>query len=426
MSFTFIDLFAGIGGFHGALTSLGGECVFASEIDPNAARIYENNWGIKPQGDIVALTEHDVLVPDHDVLCAGFPCQPFSKSGKQLGMEETRGTLFWNILRILEAKRPKLFILENVKNLIGPRHRHEYEVIISSLRSLGYLVSDQPSVFSPHLLHPSEGGTPQTRDRVFITGVYVGDRINDLPVPSPTVVYQPSTLWDHAPWTEGELMSMFLEDEDDVSDDYRLSPHEVRMIDAWDDFVVSVVAHRGHQLDGFPIWADHFTDTPVIPEGTPKWKAKFIEKNVGLYCENRDVIDSWLMRHDHLSEFPPSRRKLEWQAQDTPSLWGTAMQLRPSGIRAKRLTYLPALVAINQTSIIGPRCRVITPREAARLQGFPEWFDFSGQRDALTYKQLGNAVNVSVVRHVFTEFVRQLPVVVGDSLDSLFQLNVLR
>jgi DNA (cytosine-5)-methyltransferase 1 len=102
------------------------------------------------------------------------------------------------------------------------------------------------------------------------------------------------------------------------------------------------------------------------------------------------------------------------------------MQLRPSGIRAKRLTYLPALVAINQTSIIGPRCRVITPREAARLQGFPDWFDFSGQRDALTYKQLGNAVNVSVVRHVFTEFVRQLPVIVGDSLDSLFQLNVLR
>jgi len=426
MSFTFIDLFAGIGGFHSALTSLGGECVFASEIDPDAARIYENNWGIKPQGDIVALTEHDVLVPDHDVLCAGFPCQPFSKSGKQLGMEETRGTLFWNILRILEAKRPKLFILENVKNLIGPRHRHEYEVIISSLRSLGYLVSDQPSVFSPHLLHPSEGGTPQTRDRVFITGVYVGDQINDLPVPSSTVTYEPSTLWDHAPWTEGELLSTFLQDEDEVSDDYRLLPHEVRMIDAWDDFVVSVVAHRGRQLDGFPIWADHFTDIPVIPEGTPKWKAKFIEKNAGLYCENRDVIDSWLMRHDYLSEFPASRRKLEWQAQDTPSLWGTAMQLRPSGIRAKRLTYLPALVAINQTSIIGPRCRVITPREAARLQGFPDWFDFSGQRDALTYKQLGNAVNVSVVRHVFTEFVRQLPVIVGDSLDSLFQLNVLR
>lgn len=426
MSFTFIDLFAGIGGFHGALTSLGGECVFASEIDPHAVRIYENNWGMKPQGDIIALTEHDVLVPDHDVLCAGFPCQPFSKSGKQLGMDETRGTLFWNILRILEAKRPKMFILENVKNLIGPRHRHEYEVIIASLRSLGYLVSDQPSVFSPHLLHPSEGGTPQTRDRVFITGVYVGDRINDLPVPSPTVAYEPSALWDHTPWSENELLSMFLENEDDVSSDYHLSPHEVRMIDAWDDFVITVVAHRGRQLDGFPIWADHFTDTPVIPEGTPKWKAGFIEKNSKLYCESRHAIDAWLIRHDNLSGFPPSRRKLEWQAQDAPSLWSTAMQLRPSGIRAKRMTYLPALVAINQTSIIGPRCRVITPREAARLQGFPEWFDFSGQRDALTYKQLGNAVNIPVIRHVFTEFVKQLPLVVGDTLDSLFKLNVLR
>ena len=144
------------------------------------------------------------------------------------------------------------------------------------------------------------------------------------------------------------------------------------------------------------------------------------------FGENRDVINSWLMRHGHLSEFPPSRRKLEWQAQDARSLWDTAMQLRPSGIRAKRMTYLPALVAINQTSIVGPRRRVITPHEAARLQGFPEWFDFNGQRDALTYKQLGNAVNVSVVRHVFTEFVKQLPLVVGNPLDSLFQLNVLR
>ena len=103
--------------------------------------------------------------------------------------------------------------------------------------------------------------------------------------------------------------------------------------------------------------------------------------------------------------FPPSRRKLEWQAQDTPSLWETVMHLRPSGIRAKRPTYLPALVAITQTSIIGPRRRRLSPREAARLQGLPDAFTFQGQTPAMTYRQLGNGVSVGAVWHVLREHV---------------------
>ena len=102
MSFRFVDLFAGIGGFHGALGALGGECVYASEIDKAAARIYLRNWGIEPEGDItLAANDTTMNVPDHDVLVGGFPCQPFSKSGKQKGMEEARGTLFWNIAKII-------------------------------------------------------------------------------------------------------------------------------------------------------------------------------------------------------------------------------------------------------------------------------------------------------------------------------------
>ena len=98
--------------------------------------------------------------------------------------------------------------------------------------------------------------------------------------------------------------------------------------------------------------------------------------------------------------FPPSRRKLEWQAQDTPNLWSTIMHLRPSGIRAKAPTYVPALVAITQTTIVGPRERRLSPREASRLQSLPDWYDFGDQRHSATYKQLGNGVSVAAVWHV--------------------------
>ena len=139
----------------------------------------------------------------------------------------------------------------------------------------------------------------------------------------------------------------------------------------------------------------------------PPWKADFLRKNSEFYRMHQEVIDDWLAAHNQLRSLPPSRRKLEWQAQDAPSLWDTVMHFRPSGIRAKLPTYVPALVAITQTSIVGPRRRRITPREAARLQGFPDDFDFGDQRDADTYRQLGNAVCVGAVQHVVREHVRQ-------------------
>ena len=112
MTIRFIDLFAGIGGFHSVGQAFGWQCVFASEIDPAAAKIYESNWGLTPSGDIKEFTTGSKrkTVPDHDVLFAGFPCQPFSKSGKQLGMEEDRGSLFHDILKILKEKKPSMYI----------------------------------------------------------------------------------------------------------------------------------------------------------------------------------------------------------------------------------------------------------------------------------------------------------------------------
>jgi DNA (cytosine-5)-methyltransferase 1 len=192
-------------------------------------------------------------------------------------------------------------------------------------------------------------------------------------------------------------------------DEYVLSEADSYVIDVWADLIERLLAKGVTKLPGFPVWADHFTHTDAleIDEGTPAWKANFLRKNAAFYTDHRDVIDPWLRAHRNLQDLPASRRKFEWQAQSTRSLRDTVMHLRPSGLRAKRPTYLPALVAITQTSILGARGRRISPREAARLQGLPDWFGFDGQRDALTYKQLGNGVNVGAASFILRTHVER-------------------
>ena len=138
-------------------------------------------------------------------------------------------------------------------------------------------------------------------------------------------------------------------------------------------------------------------------DGSPQ----ILIKNARFYDEHRDVIRDWKRANPVFATFPESRRKLEWQAQDTGSLWETVMHFRPSGIRAKAPTYLPALVAITQTSVIGSRRRRLTPHEAARLQGFSRTLSFTGQRDSASYKQVGNGVAVGAAWHVFRTHVER-------------------
>jgi DNA (cytosine-5)-methyltransferase 1 len=409
MSFRFVDLFAGIGGFHAALSSLGGECVYAVEIDAQAAAVYQRNWGMNPIGDITQdVSDSKMKVPDHDVLVAGFPCQPFSKSGLQRGMEETRGTLYWSILQIVKKRKPAIVLLENVRNLAGPRHEHEWRIIVKTLREQKYRICDTPTVFSPHLLPPESGGRPQFRERVFIAAVRDTSRNANLVTEIPVVANQPVRGWNPQRWNlEKHLLLNSTLDLPDC----KISNGEFLWIDAWDDFVVSVLALQdGKRLPGFPLWVDAWKPKSKlrIPKVTPSWKANILRKNAIFYDQHREFLDEWIEKWGvNTGLFPVSRRKFEWQAQDAQSLWETVMQLRPSGIRAKRPTYLPALVAITQTSIIGPRRRRLSPREATRLQGFPDWFDFSNQPPSATYRQLGNSVNIGAVCHVFRETVRQ-------------------
>lgn len=175
MEFSYIDLFAGIGGFHLAAESLGGKCVFASEIDSEAQKAYEANYNLKPQGDI---TKIDALsIPDHDVLLAGFPCQPFSIIGNRLGFDDIRGTLFFEIVRILRAKRPSMFVLENVKQLSRHDKGKTLAVILDRLQEIGYKVDWK-------VLNALDFGLPQKRERTIIVGFLNHDVNFEFPVGS--------------------------------------------------------------------------------------------------------------------------------------------------------------------------------------------------------------------------------------------------
>jgi len=161
VKFTFIDLFAGIGGFRIPLQNLGGKCVFSSENNYHAQRAYEYNFGEVPFGDITKLNKN--LVPQHDILCAGFPCQPFSISGKMKGFEDTRGTLIYDVFEIIKKRKPNVVLLENVKHLIYHDSKRTLSVIVKHLEELGYIVSQK-------VLNASDFGIPQNRERIIIIG----------------------------------------------------------------------------------------------------------------------------------------------------------------------------------------------------------------------------------------------------------------
>lgn len=427
---TFIDLFAGIGGFHFALKSLGYECLLAVEMNPKCQEVYKLNHKLKPIGDIRSLTRKDPAkaetehneaaiksavmkslpekyqssknTPDIDFICAGFPCQPFSKSGKQEGaLDKTRGTLFHDILLLTKVLKPKHLILENVRNLAGPKHRETLATILGSLENCGYKVSKEPLILSPHYL-PLPYGAPQARERVYILATRE-ELVGDGKLPDPEIVRRNLVSEFPARPVNSDL-SGILKPEADAK--YEVSEQESKWLAAWNAFAQGIPG----RLPGFPIWLDAMTGRLTERRGDPKWKKDFIRKNKAFYETNRQFIDAWLNIHD-VEKFPPSRRKFEWQAgqfqktQESRDLKGLAIQLRPSGIRVKPPNYLPALVAITQTSIIGPKVngkasgkyRRITPTEAAKLQGMKD-IKFGGQLDAESYRQLGNAVNVGVIK----------------------------
>jgi DNA (cytosine-5)-methyltransferase 1 len=428
-SFRFIDLFAGLGGFHVALRELGGEGVFAAEWDPTLNELYRENFEIDAWFDVNTLASPEVIaeaVPDHDVLTAGFPCQPFSKAGEQLGFEHTlQGQLFFKVLDVLREKRPNRFILENVPNILRHRSGKTLDTMVEKLEELGYTVAYRK--FSPH-----EFGIPQIRERAYFVGSLEG--LEDFTWPTPHREHTDIT----SVISKGAQIRR------------RIPAQTLNAIDMWDDFLRRSPAST--KLPSFPIWSMEFGATYPYQQATPpalwkergargmdehlgifgselagldlsaqralipsharrdgeyefpKWKQAFIRQNRQFYADNSSWIDPWLSKWQPW-KFPSSLQKFEWNVQGgTRKIDTYVLQVRASGIRVKRTSTAPSLIAMTQTQVpilgagIAGQRRYMTPDECAALQSL------GGialpQSDLHAYKALGNAVNARVVEAI--------------------------
>jgi DNA (cytosine-5)-methyltransferase 1 len=310
--FTFIELFAGIGGFRIALENLGGKCVFASEIDHYARITYQANFGDMPRGDITKIPSAEI--PEHDLLTAGFPCQAFSIAGRKAGFNDTRGTLFFEIARVIRDKKPKAFFLENVKGLVMHDHGRTLATILQILRhDLNYFVPD------PKIINAKDFGLPQNRERIYIVGFR-----KDLGVKS--FVY-PEPLATTARFID-------IREEQPVSVKYYLSNQY------WETLVKHRQRHeqKGNGF-GYEIIPDDGIANAIVVGGMGR------ERNL--------VIDTRIMDYT-----PVTKIKGE----------------------------------VNRLGI-----RRMTPREWARLQGFPDSFKIV-VADVHAYKQFANSVAIPAVQ----------------------------
>jgi DNA (cytosine-5)-methyltransferase 1 len=292
--FNFIDLFAGIGGIRIPFQEMGGNCVFTSEWDKSCQKTYFDNFGERPFGDITKIDPKDI--PPHDLLVAGFPCQPFSQAGLKKGFDDTRGTLFFYIANILNHHRPKAILLENVKRFRSHDGGNTFKVVEASLKKLGYKIF-------PQVLNAKHFGLPQNRERFFIVGFQ-----NEIKFEFPKPINSETKL--------GDILENIVDQKYTISD--RLwAGHQRRK--------------KQHQENGYGFGYSLFDQNSKY---TSTISARY-------YKDGSEIL-------------------------------------------------------INQE---GKNPRKITPKEAARLQGFPENFKITAS-DTQAYKQFGNSVAVPVIRAI--------------------------
>lgn len=346
-SFQFIDLFAGIGGIRLPFQNLGGKCVFTSEWDKFAQKTYLANYGEMPNGDITKIASSEI--PNHDILLGGFPCQSFSQAGLGKGFDDTRGTMFFEIQRILTEKRPKAFLLENVKQLRGHDKGRTLETILAILRGEHDqkvsddvpMSEDARNALSKKLnynvdvkvLRAGDFGVPQNRERVFIIGFDRGYFGNDL------------SFDDLFTWPigskEATTVGRILQSQGELQADF-----------------------EKHQKD-------RFTISDRLWEGHQKRKKQHKTKGNGFGCtvNNRDDVYTNTISARYYKD--------------------------------------GSEILISQDEL-AKNPRMLTPRECARLQGFPEEFIVEAVSKGQIYKQFGNSVCMKVIDAVAVEMVKTL------------------
>lgn len=328
--FRFVDLFAGIGGIRIPFQELGGECVLTSEWDKFAQVTYERNFGEVPKGDITKISAKSV--PDHDILLAGFPCQAFSLAGLKQGFSDTRGTMFFEIQRILAEKRPKAFLLENVKQLRGHDQGRTLRTILQILRGEEVPAIPLDVPMSPEarksmsvkldynvafgVLKATDFGVPQSRERIYIVG------------------------FDRAAYPDLDLADFF----DSLEGRQK-------------------VTRLGNVLEPASAIATKYTISDRLFAG--------LEKRMERHRQQGNGFGHSIFTHD------------------SPYCNTITSRYYKDGRE----------ILIDQSKL-GKNPRKLTPRECARIQGFPEWFDVSAVSDTQCYRQFGNSVSVPVIRAI--------------------------
>ena len=411
----FIDLFAGLGGFHIALSNLGHECVFASEKNSELISLYKENFDMDISGDINKVVVEDI--PKHDILCAGFPCQPFSKAGNQQGLDDpNNGNFFNKIMEIANYHKTEYIFLENVPNLKTHDEKNTWTYIYNTL-SEKYDVQEQ--IISPHQL-----GVPQHRLRMYIVC-----RLKKEGGLSHFKFPELDKNQEHS-------IKSILDEEEDNSNFVYIKEDTKKQLTVWQEFISHIPKE---EVPSFPIWAMEFgadypfeeTAPAYLPiselkkykgnfgenisgsnkesvidclpiyartnkeKEFPAWKKNFIRQNRALYQKHKGWIDEWILQ---IQDYPNSHQKFEWNCGKEGDLIinDKIVQFRPSGIRVKRPTYSPALVLTTTQIPIFPWLgRYMTINEAAKLQCMS-----SLKRKPETFRAFGNAVNVCVVQKI--------------------------
>ena len=409
----FIDLFAGLGGFHLALSNLGHECVFACEIENYLRRHYEENFKLYPEGDITKIKPKNI--PKHDILCAGFPCQPFSKAGYANGFShKVAGKMFFHLFKIIKYHKPKYLFLENVPNLLNHNNGETWNFMKKQIKKLNYDVDQK-------ILSPVDFRIPQTRDRLYIVAKQT--KLGNF-------------KWPKKNKTKPNLKKFLVSK---PKKGKRLTERKVKILSVWKNFLKKIP--KNTYLPN-PLWTMEFgatypyeNKTPfssdikvlrnsrgsfgvnlnkrkkeifkLIPkysrvetEKFPKWKIKMIKRSREFYEKNKSWVDKILPKIVAL-EFE-AYQKLEWNCQgDAFNLKKKIVTFRASGVRIRRDKNSPTLVSssVTQVPYLPWKNRYLSHEECLNIQGFkgiksyPESFDNF-------YNTIGNAVNVGVISKI--------------------------
>lgn len=445
--FKFIDLFSGIGGFHTAFKEIGGECVFASEIDKFAKQAYTTLHGLEPHGDITKIDAKDI--PDHDVIAAGFPCQSFSVAGKRGGFEDARGTLFFEVARIASEKQPKVLLLENVKGLVGHDKGKTLDTIVKTLNEIGYRVDFE-------VLNSKYFGVPQNRERILIVAIRE-DLVANEPwnIEGNTVIpkgkrrisgYEDVKTFNFD-WPTNDTVQLRLKDvlESEVDEKFYLSEEKTsqlvlqmsdKSLSQTDDFMVDDQGRTTKELNPLEM-------SPTLRSESHGNEPRIVKpkRNSGVEV-GLPIREATKKGYAVAGEgdavnimFPTSETRRGRVGKD-----GQAQTLEASGVNQG--VVLPAIGASRGRNIDNPsdrtpgndveqrleinsggtsntltsvqkdnyvvepplRIRKLTPLECWRLQGFTDEqhnaVEASGISNSQRYKQAGNAVTVNVIEAI--------------------------